>query len=263
MTDRHNESHRTLTVDRQTAWKGAYFFEVTYRCRLCILDRGDSISVSRLTGGTVVYVSESNGIDLLNTWPEPFGNFEEQKPTRKNKKKTLLAATIALVFVFTIFFENISLYYSSQRSDTAQIDSPTREDVLAGIKDSELYVLDTANIVKHIHAHLTIVVQGKPVTIPTIGVDMDTMTAAPIHTHDTSGTLHIETDSTHSYTPNALDFIRLWNKGEDDLCLIFTGGEKCKVIVSINEQDASMGDALQDDDRMLVRISIPAKPVYV
>lgn len=207
--------------------------------------------------------SDNNSIDLLNTWPEPFENFEEQKPTRKNKKKTYIAAATALVFVFTIFFESIGAYPNSQLSDTAQTDSPTREDVLRGIKDSKLYVLDTDNIVTHIHAHLIIVVQGKPITIPVAGADMDTMTVAPIHTHDTSGTLHVETDTTNAYIPNMLDFIRLWNKGADNVCLIFTGSAKCEVAVSINKQDASMDDALHAGDRMVIRISLSDKPIYV
>lgn len=208
-------------------------------------------------------MTDSTDTDSLYVWPESFENFDEQEPKRKNKKKTFIAATIALVFVFTVFFESIGLYFNSQLSYSAQIDLPTREDVLIGIKNSELYVLDTDNIVTHIHANLTIIVQGKPITIPVIGADMDTMTAAPIHTHDTSGTLHIETDSTNSYIPNAFDFIRLWNKGEDDLCLIFARDEKCKVITRVNKRDATVSDTLQDGDNMVIRISLPERPIYI
>lgn len=208
-------------------------------------------------------MTESSDTDSLYAWPESFENFDEREPKRKNKKKTFVAAVIVLIFVFTIFFESVGLYFDSQLSDSEQIDLPTREDVLEGVQDSELYVLDTDNIVTHIHARLTIIVQGKTITIPVVGADMDTMTAAPIHTHDTSGTLHIETDLTNSYIPNAFDFIRLWNKGEDDLCVIFAGGEKCKVVTRINKQDANVNDALHDGDNMVIRISLPERPIYV
>ena len=208
-------------------------------------------------------MSYSSGTDDLYDWPEPFDSLDEQEPKRKNKKKTFIAAAIALVFVFTIFFESVGLYFNSKLSDSAQIDLPTREDVLKGVQDSGLYVLNTDDIVTHIHASLTIIVQGKTITIPAIGADMDTMTAAPIHTHDTSGTLHIETDSTNSYAPNALDFIRLWNEGEDDLCLIFAHDAKCKVTTHINKRDATLSEVLRDGDIIVIRISLPDKPIYV
>lgn len=207
-------------------------------------------------------MGDDKSIDVVSVWSPPFDDFDGQKPTRKSKKKMFTAAALVLVFVFTAFYADTGVYFKSNISDTTQPDEPTRQDVLQGIKDADLYVLDTDNIVTHIHAHLTIVVQGKSVTIPVIGVDMDTLTAAPIHTHDTSGTLHIETDSTNSYVPNALDFIRLWKEGADNLCLIFTSNAKCRVVVSINGESASVDDVLQDKDRIIVRISLPDKPVY-
>lgn len=210
-------------------------------------------------------MDNTSGTDPQISWPSPSADFEDyegQQPTQKSRIKKFVALGVVLVFVFTVFYTNIGAYFDSQLPDTAQIDAPTRQDVLQGIKDSELYVLDTDNIVTHIHAHLTIVVQGKPVVVPVIGVDMDTLTAAPIHTHDASGTLHIETDATNSYAPNALDFVRLWKKGADNLCLIFTSNAKCKVAVSINGNIASIDDVLRDKDRMLIRVSLPDKPVY-
>lgn len=221
------------------------------------------ISVTKSTPDTIGYVNDDKSVDVVSAWSPPFEDFDEQKPTRKSKKKMFTAAALVLVFVFTTFYANIGVYFNSKISDTTQLDEPTRQDVLQGIKDADLYVLDTANIVTHVHAHLAIMVQGKSVTIPVIGVDMDTLTAAPIHTHDTSGTLHIETDSTNSYAPNALDFIRLWNKGEDNLCLIFAIDAKCKVTISINNRSGALTDAFKDGDRMVVRISLPDKPVYV
>jgi hypothetical protein len=45
----------------------------------------------------------------------------------------------------------------------------------------------------HVHSHLSITVEGESVTIPgDIGHDADTKLAAPLHTHDTSGIVHVE-----------------------------------------------------------------------
>lgn len=45
----------------------------------------------------------------------------------------------------------------------------------------------------HFHSHLDILVDGKPVTVPAeLGISDDGTSFAELHTHDTSGILHIE-----------------------------------------------------------------------
>jgi hypothetical protein len=45
----------------------------------------------------------------------------------------------------------------------------------------------------HYHAHLDILVDGKPVTVPQyVGIDNNAQTITALHTHDTSGVIHIE-----------------------------------------------------------------------
>ena len=73
----------------------------------------------------------------------------------------------------------------------------------------------------HIHPHLDIVYQGQPVEVPAeIGIDasmyathkfdpyIGDMGAAPIHTHDTSGTLHVESSVTARW--NLGNFLDIW-----------------------------------------------------
>ncbi|MEY9887232.1 hypothetical protein ABIA35_001612 [Catenulispora sp. MAP12-49] len=45
----------------------------------------------------------------------------------------------------------------------------------------------------HYHAHLDVIVDGKPVTVPQyVGIDENAQTITALHTHDTSGVMHIE-----------------------------------------------------------------------
>lgn len=64
----------------------------------------------------------------------------------------------------------------------------------------------------HIHTHVTLVIDGKPAVVPAqIGIDqslwnMHTLDSygmtgmAPLHTHDTSGSIHVESYKDQDYT---------------------------------------------------------------
>ena len=50
--------------------------------------------------------------------------------------------------------------------------------------------------VQHFHAHLDILVDGRPVQVPAnLGIDQRRGQIAELHTHDTSGILHVESGS--------------------------------------------------------------------
>jgi len=56
------------------------------------------------------------------------------------------------------------------------------------------------DLAMHVHSHLSITVDGEPVTVPgDIGHDSGTKFAAPIHTHDTSGIVHVESPRRESF----------------------------------------------------------------
>lgn len=77
----------------------------------------------------------------------------------------------------------------------------------------------------HWHPHLTIVINNQTVTIPAnIGIDASLwadhsldpfgMTGmAPLHTHDTSGKIHTESNAYHLFTIG--DFFRVWGQSFD------------------------------------------------
>ena len=61
----------------------------------------------------------------------------------------------------------------------------------------------------HIHPNLKIVINGTPQTIPAeVGITAGCM--HPIHTHDTAGTLHVESPEPRDFT--LADFFAIWGK---------------------------------------------------
>lgn len=53
----------------------------------------------------------------------------------------------------------------------------------------------------HYHAHLDVIVDGQPVTVPQyIGIDENAQTITALHTHDTSGVVHIESGKDTPFT---------------------------------------------------------------
>lgn len=65
------------------------------------------------------------------------------------------------------------------------------------IQAAGLPVLTAEGTAEHFHAHLDVVVHGKPVTVPggigvTVGPDGKPDGISSLHTHDTSGIIHIE-----------------------------------------------------------------------
>ena len=77
-----------------------------------------------------------------------------------------------------------------------------------------------AKMVLHIHPHLNVIVDGKPMVIPqNVGIDgslwkdhsldkYGMVGMAPLHTHDTSGTIHVESNTNRGYTLG--QFLDIW-----------------------------------------------------
>jgi hypothetical protein len=56
-----------------------------------------------------------------------------------------------------------------------------------------LTMLGSEGVAMHLHEHLSITVDGRAVTVPAhIGIDAAADRFSPIHTHDTTGILHVE-----------------------------------------------------------------------
>ena len=64
-----------------------------------------------------------------------------------------------------------------------------------------LPALEAEGTVVHTHQHIDIIVNGRHIPIPAgIGINEAQAFIAPIHTHDTTGILHVESDEVRAFT---------------------------------------------------------------
>ncbi|MCZ4102792.1 MULTISPECIES: hypothetical protein [Streptomyces] len=73
-------------------------------------------------------------------------------------------------------------------------------DASAGAKAAGMKVSAMEGTVNHFHAHLDVIVDGKPVPVPAnLGIDQAAQAMSELHTHDASGVLHIEAPAHRRY----------------------------------------------------------------
>jgi hypothetical protein len=104
---------------------------------------------------------------------------------------------------------------------------PAPADASAQVKAAGLPMLGQEGQVLHIHSHLDVFVDGKAVTVPAlIGIDEAKQQISPLHTHDTSGVVHIESPVQADFTLG--EFMTEWNVPltKDTLGTFKTGGGK-------------------------------------
>jgi hypothetical protein len=78
---------------------------------------------------------------------------------------------------------------------------PEIKNLRARLKSINLPALGAEGEALHIHQHLDIFVNGKPVTVPAgIGINMDARFISQLHTHDVSGVIHVESDQVRDFT---------------------------------------------------------------
>ena len=109
----------------------------------------------------------------------------------------------------------------------------------------------------HIHPHLALVIDGKTAVVPAqIGIDSSLwkfhsfdsngMTGmAPLHTHDTSGTIHVESYKAHDYTLG--EFLAIWGRQLD--------GYNVKVTVNGNSVSDYNNYVFKDGEQIVMNIT--------
>ncbi len=136
----------------------------------------------------------------------------------KKKSVTLIAGTLIL---FIMFFS----WGFISKGRTAQVGSDPN--TLPGIQTgpmpwpveierlfSRLLVIGLPALSEegnalHIHQHLDIFVNGTPVVVPAgIGINETARFISPIHTHDETGVIHIESDEVRDFTLG--QFFDIW-----------------------------------------------------
>src|SRR5947209_3945435 len=70
---------------------------------------------------------------------------------------------------------------------------PAPSDPAARVAAAGLPMLGSEGSALHIHAHLDVIVDGRPVAVPALlGIDESAHQISPLHTHDETGVIHIE-----------------------------------------------------------------------
>jgi hypothetical protein len=90
------------------------------------------------------------------------------------------------------------------------------------LKPVGVSALGSEGTVEHIHQHLDIFVDGKHVTVPALIGIYDSQYITELHTHDTSGVMHVESPVKRNFTLG--QFFGVWGVRLDSNCI----GGYCK-----------------------------------
>jgi hypothetical protein len=96
--------------------------------------------------------------------------------------------------------------------------SPDNINLRARLVADGLQVLTAEGQVQHTHQHLDLFVDGQRVAIPPdIGIDRVNLILSPIHTHDASGIIHVESPIVREFTLG--EFFDVWGVRFDGHCI--------------------------------------------
>jgi hypothetical protein len=118
----------------------------------------------------------------------------------------------------------------------------------------------------HIHAWLHVYVDGKQVTVPqNIGIDAATQFISPLHTHDTSGIIHMEADQQYDFTLGQV--MNVWGVTFSDNqigSLKSKGDQKLQVYVNGQLVKDPVNVVMQEHDNIVIGYgktgSFPTEP---
>lgn len=117
--------------------------------------------------------------------------------TRRNRLVGIGAAVLGLAAIAAVVVVIATSAMTASAQDalgrTTPPPWPAPADVEQRVHDAGLDMLSEEGTALHIHQHLTVTVDGKAVTVPALlGIDEAAEQISPIHTHDTSGIIHVE-----------------------------------------------------------------------
>jgi hypothetical protein len=120
---------------------------------------------------------------------------EEQK-IEKRTRMIIIFSVLAAVVVFGAAIAGITYYNSVATNSTSEAIANPAYPPVDGI-----YCDTLEQTVYHIHAHVSIYINGKLSSVPQyVGIASDGSCYYWLHTHDTSGVIHIESPDQHTYT---------------------------------------------------------------
>lgn len=111
---------------------------------------------------------------------------------------------------------------------------PAPADAAAAVRAAGLPMMSSEGAVEHIHAHLDVLVDGRPVPVrANIGVDTRRGTMSALHSHDDTGLIHIESPAKRQFSLG--EFFSEWgvSLSADNIgALRATDGKSMRVFVN-------------------------------
>ncbi len=119
----------------------------------------------------------------------------ERKREQKRMRVTIISVAAAVVLVVGVIITYAVYTNSQSQSQTRQIVNPSYPPV------DNVYCDTQEQNAFHIHAHLTMYINGQALPLPAqIGIAKDQSCLYWLHTHDTTGVIHIEAPANHAFT---------------------------------------------------------------
>ncbi|GAC1448131.1 MAG: hypothetical protein PVSMB5_34530 [Ktedonobacteraceae bacterium] len=126
----------------------------------------------------------------------------ERKREEKRRRITIIGVIAAVVVVVGLIVTYV--VYANNQPQTPQVVNPQYPPV------DNVYCDQQEQLAFHIHAHLTMYINGQVVPLPAqIGIAKDQSCLYWLHTHDTSGVIHMEAPAHHSFTLG--NFLNEWS----------------------------------------------------
>lgn len=159
--------------------------------------------------------------------------------------KLLASIIIVVLAVLGVIFVSVSGSVTPKSTNSASLSSlstskapwqPEYNHISNRLAAINMPLLGAEGTAQHIHAHLNIFIFGQPVQVPAeIGIP-PSGGITPIHTHDTSGIIHIESPDAHAkYTLG--EFFDVWGVKLTDTSIGgYTDNSTDKMVVYDNGQ---------------------------
>ena len=134
---------------------------------------------------------------------------QAEQATRKNRR-IIIGIISALVVVALGVSVYLFVLYNNTGTGTGSVTNTIASDNPAYPAIDGIPCQNSEQLNYHVHAHLTIYVNGQNFPLPTnLGIASDQSCFYWLHTHDSSGVIHIEAPSERTFTLNT--FFQEWS----------------------------------------------------
>jgi len=128
----------------------------------------------------------------------------ERKREEKRRRITIIGVVAAVVLVVGLIVTYVVYANNQNQTQTPQVVNPQYPPV------DNIYCQSNEQLAFHIHAHLTMYINGQAVPLPAqVGIAKDQSCLYWLHTHDTSGVIHLEAPVNQSFILG--NFLNEWS----------------------------------------------------